>query len=101
MTFFQYCHERELNPNIFPGVTLRELVDVEDIFEINVVMYVLELESSSSQTFSHRVPFVVLLLSPRTTFLQKNSIYQISFDQKFGEPELTQMRHEENGCEKL
>jgi len=32
--FYQYCHVRELNPNKFPGVTLRELVNVEDIFEI-------------------------------------------------------------------
>jgi len=56
---------------------------------------------SGSQTFSHHIPFVVLVLSPRTTFLQENSIYQISFDQKFGKPELAQMRHEDNGCEKL
>jgi len=45
--FYKYCHERELNPNKFPGVTLRELVDVEDIFEINVVVYALELDDQS------------------------------------------------------
>jgi len=59
------------------------------------------LYTSGSQTFSHRVPFVGPVLSPRTTFLQENSIYQISFDQKFGKPKPTQMRHEDNGCEKL
>jgi len=42
--FYQYCHERELNPNKFAGVTLRELIDVEDIFEINVMVYALELD---------------------------------------------------------
>jgi len=47
--FYQYCHERELNPNKFPGVTLRELVDVEDIFEINVVVYALELDDQSPE----------------------------------------------------
>jgi len=26
---------------------------------------------------------------------------QISFDHRFGKPELTQMQHEENGCEKV
>jgi len=57
--------------------------------------------TSGSQTFSHHVPFVGPILSPRTTLLQENSICQISFDQKFGKPELTQMRHEDNGCEKL
>jgi len=45
--FYQYCHVRDLNPNKFPGVTLRELVDVEDIFEINVVVYALELDDRS------------------------------------------------------
>ena len=47
--FYQYCHVRELNPNKFPGVTLRELVDVEDIFEINVVVYALELDDQSPE----------------------------------------------------
>jgi len=35
------------------------------------------------------------------TLLQENSIYPISLDQKFGKPDLTQMRHEQHGCEKL
>jgi len=46
---------------------------------------------SGSQTFSHHVPFVGATLSPRTTLLQENSIYKISFDQQFGKPELTHM----------
>jgi len=58
------------------------------------------LYASGSQTFSHHEPFVGPILSPRTTLLQENSIYQISFDQKFGKPELTQMRREDNGSEK-
>ena len=41
------CHERDLNPNTFPSVTLRELNDVEDIFEITVMVYSLELDSAS------------------------------------------------------
>jgi len=41
------CHERDLNSNKFPSVTLRELNDVEDIFEINVMVYSLELDSDS------------------------------------------------------
>jgi len=45
--------------------------------------------SNVSQTFSHHVPFVGPIMSPRTTFLQENSIYKISFDHKFGKPELT------------
>ena len=56
---------------------------------------------SGSQTFSDRVPFVGPILSPRTTLFQENSIYPISFDQKFGKADLTQMRHEQNVCEKL
>ena len=40
-------HELDLNPNKFPSVTLRELNDVEDIFEINVMVYSLELDSDS------------------------------------------------------
>jgi len=43
------CHERDLNPNKFPSVTLRELNDVEDIFEVNVMVYSLELDSDSSK----------------------------------------------------
>jgi len=35
------------------------------------------------------------VLSPRTTSFQEKSMCQISFDEKFGKPELTQMRHEE------
>jgi len=35
------------------------------------------------------------LLSPRTILFQENSIYLISFDQKLGKSELTQMRHEQ------
>jgi len=46
---------------------------------------------SGSQTFSDRVPFVAIVLPPHTTLFQENSIYQISFDQKFEETELTQM----------
>jgi len=45
--FYQYCHERGLNPNKFAGVTLRELVDVEDIFKMNVMVYALELDDQS------------------------------------------------------
>jgi len=32
---------------------------------------------------------------------RKSQIYQVSFDQKFGNPGLTQMRQKDNGCEKL
>ena len=42
-----YCHEQKLNPNKFPGVTLHELVDVEDIFKINVMVYSLDLDQDS------------------------------------------------------
>jgi len=42
--FYKYWHEQKLNSNKFAGVTLRELVDVEDVFEINVVVYALELD---------------------------------------------------------
>jgi len=47
--FYRYCHEQKLIPNKFAGVTLRELVDVEDIFEINVVVYALELDDQSPE----------------------------------------------------
>jgi len=40
----KYCHEQKLNPNKFSGVILHELVDVEDIFEINVMVFALELD---------------------------------------------------------
>ena len=56
---------------------------------------------SGFQTFPHRVPFVGAVLSPRTQLFRENPIYQILFDQRFGKLELTQMRHEQNGCEKL
>ena len=54
-----------------------------------------------SQTFTDRLQFVGPVLSPRSNLFQENSIFQTSFDQKFGKPGLTQMRHEQNGCEKL
>jgi len=47
--FYKYCHEQKLNPNKFPGVTLRELIYVEDVFEINVVVYALELDDQSAK----------------------------------------------------
>ena len=56
---------------------------------------------SGYQTFSDRVPFVGPVLSARNTLFQENSIFQILFDQKFGKPELTQFRHEQNVCENL
>ena len=31
----------------------------------------------------------------------KRNLYQISFDQTFGKPKFAQIRHEQNGCEKL
>ena len=57
--------------------------------------------SSGSQTFSDRVPFVTPVLLSRTTLFQEKSMCQISFDQKSGKPELTQMQREKNGCEKF
>jgi len=47
INFTSTRHVRALNPNKFPGVTLRELVDVEDVFEINVVVYALEVDDQS------------------------------------------------------
>jgi len=41
-------------------------------------------KNSGSQTFSDHVPFVVTVLSTRTTLFQKKSMCQIQFDQKFG-----------------
>ena len=35
------------------------------------------------------------------TLFQENSIYPMSFDQRFGKPDFTQMRHGQQGCEKL
>ena len=35
------------------------------------------------------------------TLFQENSFYPISFNQKFGKPDLTQMQHEQHGCEKF
>ena len=43
---------------------------------------------SGSQTFSDRVPFVGPARTVTTYHLEK-----------FGKPELTQMQHEQNGCE--
>ena len=59
--------------------------------------------NSGSQTFSDRLLFVGRVVSPRSTLIEENPIYQnkISFDQKYGKPELTQTRHEQNSCEKL
>ena len=56
---------------------------------------------SGSQTFSDRVPFVEPVLSSRTTLFQENAFCQRSFAQKFAQPDLTQILHEKNGCEKL
>jgi len=53
---------------------------------------------SGSQSFSDRVPFVCPVLSSRTPLFQEKSMCQISFDQKSGKPELTQMQREQNGC---
>jgi len=41
------------------------------------------------------------VLSPRVTLFQENSIYQIPIPQKFAKPDLTQIRQEQKGCEKL
>jgi len=51
----------------------------------------------------NKAPHKNFLLTPlpRTTLFQENAICQISLDQKLGKPELTQMQHEQNGCEKL
>jgi len=46
-------------------------------------------------------PYIFTAYHHENTLLQENSFYPISFDQKFGKPDLTQMRHEQNGCEKL
>ena len=54
-----------------------------------------------SKSFSDHVPFVGPVLSTCTTLFQVKSMCQISFDQKFGKSELTQMQHEENGCDKV
>jgi len=54
-----------------------------------------------SQSFSVRVLFLGPVLWPRATLFKENPIYQTSYDQKFGKPELRQMRHEQNGREKL
>jgi len=44
---------------------------------------------------SDRVTFVGAVLGAlRTTLFHENSFYQISFDQTFGKPGLTQKRHE-------
>jgi len=40
-------------------------------------------------------------MSPRTTFLQENSIYKISFDHRFGKPELTHRPMSEHGAPEL
>ena len=50
--------------------------------------------------FSDCVPFVKPVTVTACTLFQEIP-YQISFDQKFGKLELMQMRHEQNGCEKL
>ena len=61
--------------------------------------------SSASQTFSDRVPFVgpvfFTVYHLENTLFQETSFYPIHFDQKFGKPDLTQMPHEQKGCEKL
>jgi len=89
------CHNAK-NFGMFPTVNLNCINTL-----ITRVTKFWLLWASGSQTFSNHVPFVGPILSPRTTFLQENSIYQILFDHKFGKPELAQMRHEDNGCEKL
>jgi len=64
--------------------------------------FIIFVKTSNSQTFSDRAYHLwYRTLSPRTTLFQENSIHQKLFDQTIGKPELTQMRHEENGCEKL
>jgi len=45
--------------------------------------------------------FVGPVLSTRNTLFQEKSVCQITFDQKFGKLELTQMRHKQIGCENL
>jgi len=47
--FYQCCHERELSPNKFPGFSLREMMDVEDIFVNNVMVYSLERDDQSPE----------------------------------------------------
>ena len=56
---------------------------------------------SGSQTFSDRVPSVGPILLPRTTLSQENSIYQMSFNQKFWKQKLTPIQHEQNRVEKI
>jgi len=46
-------------------------------------------------------PYIFTAYHLENTLFQENSFYPISFDQKFGKPDLTQMQHEQNGCEKL
>jgi len=46
-------------------------------------------------------PYIFTAYHLEDTFFQENSFYPISFDQKFSKPDLTQIRHEQNACEKL
>ena len=64
-------------------------------------LHALSAYCSGSQTFSDRVPFVAPELTSRTTLFQEKPMCQISFDQKSGKPELTQMQRKQNGCEKF
>ena len=51
--------------------------------------------------FFYHEPFVGPIPSPRiTNCSRKTQIYQVSFDQKFEKPGLTQMRQKDNSCQK-
>jgi len=52
--------------------------------------------NNGSQTFSDGIPFVGPVLPACSTLFHETSFYQISFDHKFGRPNLTQTQHERN-----
>jgi len=45
--FEKYCQAFSVNPTSFPGVTLFELCAVEDLFEVNIMVYELSNETGS------------------------------------------------------
>jgi len=49
--FYKCCHERVVNSKKFPGITLHELVAVEDVFEINVMIYLFELHGDYPKAY--------------------------------------------------
>ena len=59
-------------------------------------------QESGFQTISDGEPFVNQPHTVTTYHLVPGKlVYQMSFDQNFGKPEQTQIRHEQNGCKKL